>query len=84
MAFKIALKKRTLKALQDINEPYYSSIKEAIYNLADNPRPYGDKKLKGRDGYRIRVADYRIIYEIFDKILLVVVINVGHRKDIYE
>lgn len=83
MAFKVSLKKQALKALQDINEPYYSNIKKAIYNLADNPRPPGYKKLKGRDGYRIRVADYRIIYDIFDDILLVDVINLGHRKDIY-
>lgn len=84
MAFRVALKKRALKALQEINEPYYSNIKKAIYNLADNPRPVGYKKLKGRDGYRIRVADYRILYDIFDDILLIEVISLGHRKDIYE
>lgn len=44
----------------------------------------GYKKLKGRDGYRIRVANYRIIYEILDDVLLVDVIEIGHRKDIYE
>lgn len=69
--------------MKEINEPYYSNIKRAIYNLANNPRPAGCKKLKGRDSYRIRVADYRIIYEIFDDILLVDVIDLGHRKDIY-
>jgi len=69
--------------LKEINEPYYSNIKRAIYNLANNPRPAGCKKLKGRDSYRIRVADYRIIYEIFDDILLVDVIDLEHRKDIY-
>ena len=58
MAYTVTLKKRAVKALQDINEPYYSNIKKAIYALADNPRPQGYKKLKGRDGYRIRVADY--------------------------
>jgi mRNA interferase RelE/StbE len=72
------------KALEKINEPYYSEIKTAILNLAKNPRPAGYKKLKGRDGYRIRVADYRIIYDIFDDILQVDVIDLGHRKDIYE
>ena len=46
--------------------------------------PKDTKKLKGRDGYRIRIADYRIIYDIFDEILLVDVIDLGHRKDIYE
>jgi mRNA interferase RelE/StbE len=84
MAYSVTIKKRAIKALEKINEPYYSSIKEAIYSLAVNPRPTGCKRLKGRDGYRIRVADYRIIYEIFDDVLLVDVIDLGHRKDIYE
>jgi mRNA interferase RelE/StbE len=83
MAYKVVIKKRAIKVLEKINEPYYSNIKEAIYSLADNPRPTGYKKLKDRDGYRIRVADYRIIYEIFDDVLLVDVIDLGHRKDIY-
>lgn len=84
MTYKVTLKKRAIKALQNINEPYYNNIKSAIYSLANNPRPQGYIKLKGRNGYRIRVADYRIIYEIFDDILLVDVINLGHRKDIYD
>ncbi|MDZ4845527.1 MAG: type II toxin-antitoxin system RelE/ParE family toxin [Chitinophagales bacterium] len=83
MAYSVTLKKRAIKALEKISEPYYSNIKKGIYNLADNPRPSGCKKLKGRDGYRIRVADYRILYDIFDNMLVVDVINVGHRKDIY-
>jgi mRNA interferase RelE/StbE len=84
MAYHVALKKRAIKALEKINEPFYSNIKEAIYSLANNPRPQGCKKLKGRDGYRIRVADYRIIYDIYDDVLLVDVIDLGHRKDIYD
>jgi mRNA interferase RelE/StbE len=52
--------------------------------LGKNPRPVGYKKLKGRDGYRIRVANYRIIYEIIDQQLIVEVIALGHRKDIYQ
>ncbi len=84
MTYNVTLKKRTIKALEKINEPYYSSIKEALYSLADNPRPAGYKKLKGRDAFRIRVANYRIIYEIQDAILLVDVIDLGQRKDIYK
>jgi mRNA interferase RelE/StbE len=80
MAYKVTLKKRAIKALEKMNEPYYSNIKEAIYRLAEKPRPAGYKKLKGRDGYRIRVADYRIIYDIFDDVLIVDVIDLGHRK----
>lgn len=84
MAYNVTLNKRAIKALEKINEPYYSNIKEAIYQLADEPRPKGHKKLKGRDGYRIRVAEYRIIYDIFDDVLVVNVIDLGHRNDIYE
>lgn len=84
MAYRITLTKSAIKALEKISEPYYFKIKEAIYNLAENPRPQGYKKLKGRDGYRIRVADYRIIYDIFDDTLIVDVVNVGHRREIYE
>jgi len=84
MTYNVTLKKRAIKSLTKINEPYYSNIKEAIYNLVNDPRPLGYKKLKGRNAYRIRVADYRIIYEIFDDVLLVDVVNLGHRKNIYK
>lgn len=84
MPYQITMKKKVIKTLTKINEPYYSNIKEAIYSLADNPRPNGCKKLKGRDAYRIRIANYRAIYEINDEILLVDVVHVGHRKDVYK
>ena len=84
MPYQITLTKKAIKALENISEPYYSNIKKAIYNLADNPRPMGYKKLKGREAYRIRVADYRIIYDIFDDILTIDVVDLGHRKDIYD
>ena len=82
--YKLRIEKSVLKSLKKINEPYYSKIKTAILNLAKNPRPNGYKQLKGRDGFRIRVADYRIIYDIFEDILQVDVIDLGHRKDVYE
>lgn len=84
MAYTIEFRNKVLKALIKINEPYYSAIKKQIYDLADNTRPQGYRKLKGRKGYRIRVGDYRVIYEIFDNILLIDVIDLGHRKEIYE
>jgi len=84
MTYQVTIRSRAIKALQHINEPYYSKIKSAIYSLADNPRPYGFKKLKDRNAYRIRVADYRIIYNILDDILIIDVIDLGHRKNIYE
>ncbi len=84
MPYKVTLKKRAIKALTKINEPNYSKIKVAIYDLSNNPRPKGCKKLKGRDAYRIRIANYRVIYEINDEILLVDVVEVGHRKNVYK
>ncbi len=84
MVYEVRLKRRAIKSLQSLPEPYYTRIKAAVYALAQNPRPSGCKKLKGRDAYRIRVADYRIIYEISDRILVVEVVDLGHRKDIYE
>ncbi len=83
MAYKVTIKKSAIKILKEIQEPYYSSIKSAILQLGINPRPQRYIKLKGREAYRIRVSDYRIIYEIFDKELVVNVIALGHRKDIY-
>ena len=82
--YQLRIEKAVLKTLEKINETYYSKIKLAILSLAKNPRPTGFKKLKGRDGFRIRVGNYRIIYEIFDDILNVDVIEMGHRKDVYE
>ncbi|MHB8261989.1 MAG: type II toxin-antitoxin system RelE family toxin [Bacteroidia bacterium] len=84
MAYSLNFSKQALKELEKINEPYYSNIKKAIANLTTNPRPNGYKKLKSREGYRIRVSNYRIIYNIFDTELIIDIIALGHRKDIYE
>lgn len=83
MAYQVSLRPGVIKTLKHINEPNYSSIKDAIYRLAENPRPHGYKKLKNRNGYRIRVAEYRIIYDIVDSMLWVEVIALGNRKEIY-
>lgn len=84
MPYEVTIRPKAAKALEKINDPDYSGIKKAIRSLGGNPRPHGYKKLKGRDGYRIRIGDYRVIYDIFDNILTVDVVALGHRKDIYE
>ncbi len=84
MVYTLNFSKQALKELGEIHEPFYSNIKQAIFDLAKNPRPNGYKKLKGRDGYRIRGGNYRIIYDIFDTVLVVDIITLGHRKDIYK
>ena len=84
MKYQVVIQKRALKVLEKINEPDYSKIKSFLFSLAGNPRPHGYKKLKNRDGYRVRIGDYRIIYDIIDNLLVVEVIAIGHRKDVYN
>lgn len=83
-SYTIVLSKKAQKQLDKLPNQIATPIIEAIADLEDNPRPIGCKKLKGRNGYRIRAGNYRVIYEIFDTELLVDVVALGHRKDIYE
>ena len=80
----ITLSKKAEKQLDKLNDKIANPILEAISELADEPRPKGCKKLKGRDSYRIRIGDYRVIYNIFDSELIIDIVTLGHRKDIYE
>ena len=84
MNYALEFSRQAFKELEKINEPDYSHIKQSIYKLSENPRPDGYKKLKGREGYRIRVGNYRVLYDIFDQKLIIEIIALGHRKDIYE
>jgi mRNA interferase RelE/StbE len=70
--------------LIDYTDILAEELIEGIQGLSNNPRPSGCKKLKGRNGWRVRKGNYRIIYDIFDNILLIEIIGLGHRKDIYE
>ncbi len=56
----------------------------AIALLADDPRPPASRPLRGRPGYRVRVGDYRIIYTVADDVLLIVVVTLGHRREVYD
>jgi mRNA interferase RelE/StbE len=72
------------KALTKIPKRDAKSIKEKIENLANHPRPHGSIKLSGKELYRIRHGIYRIIYKIFDDRLVVLVLDVDGRKDVYK
>ena len=82
--FTAVLSKKAQKQLDKLSDNIAEPILEAIALLEETPRPVGCKKLKGRNGYRVRVGNYRIIYEVFDSKLIVDVIAVGNRKDIYK
>lgn len=82
--YQLLIEKQVQKQLEKIPMPDYQRVKNAINDLAQNPRPEGYKKLKGRPGYRIRQGNYRVVYDISDHILTVFILAAGHRKDIYE
>lgn len=81
--YTIVLSRKAKKQLDKLRSPIAKPILEAIEGLGGNPRPAGCIKLTDREGYRIRVGDYRIIYDIYDNTLVVDVIEVGHRREIY-
>lgn len=82
--YTITITRTAQKQLDKLPDEIADQLINIIASLADNPRPHGYKKLKGRDGYRVRQGNYRIIYDIYDKTLVVNVVAVGNRKDIYE
>lgn len=85
MKYSIVVNPHIEKTLSKVNASDARRIRDQIRNLPIDPRPSNSIKMKGEgDTYRVRVGDYRIIYEIHDKKLLILVINVGHRRDVYK
>lgn len=84
MAYEIRVRPAALRALKRIDRQDQARIRGAIALLAVDPRPPGTKALRGREGYRIRVGNYRILYTVEDDRLLVVVVTLGHRRDVYD
>ena len=72
------------KQLAKLDRPIRKRIGDAISALAVNPRPAGCKKLVGVEAWRIRIADWRVIYQIHDRQLMVLVLRAGHRRDVYD
>lgn len=83
--YSVIIERNALKSLAAIPDKDAKKITKAIDELAKNTRPNGVKKLKGHDDlYRIKVGNYRIIYEINDGELVIVVVEIGHRKEVYK
>ena len=84
-SYSVEFAKSAEKELSRIDGRYIARIFAAVESLAKEPRPAGCKKLTGSDHtYRIRIGTYRVIYDIQESRLLVVVIKIGHRKDVYQ
>ena len=82
--YKIIVKKSVAKDLRPLPKKDVAAIIKGIESLKEEPRPFGCEKLSGQERYRIRKGVYRIIYEIQDDVLIVIVVKVGHRKEIYR
>jgi mRNA interferase RelE/StbE len=84
MNYSISIKKRAAKALNNLPDGDYQRVRDAIRELAPNPRPSGCLELAGREGWRIRIGVYRVIYQISDREQKIIVLDIGHRRDIYR
>lgn len=83
--YTLIISKSAEKSLSALPGKMYHRLLAAIQSLADDPRPPGCKKLKGVENlYRLREGDYRVIYSVEDRVLRVIVVAVGNRKDVYE
>ena len=82
-SYKIVIKKSAAKELEKLPKKDRARVIERVRGLANDPRPSGCKKLSAQEKYRIRQGDYRILYQIIDDEVLVVVVKVGHRRDVY-
>ncbi len=82
--YRVVFRKSVAQDLHPIPNRYLRKILATIKSLSEEPRPSGIERLSGQDRYRIRQGNYRIIYEINDKEVVVVVVKVGHRKDVYR
>jgi len=84
VTYRIELRPAAVRALRRIDKSAQQRIQAVISLLAQDPRPPGAKALQGRDGLRVRVGDYRVIYTVHDDVLLVVVVTVGPRSSVYR
>ncbi len=85
MSYRIEVAPAAVRQLRKMDRVAQRRVQAAIELLAGEPRPSGAKKLVGGDGeWHVRTGDYRIVYEIHDNVLLILVVAVGHRRDIHD
>lgn len=83
-SYSLEIKRSAAKELADLPPKDRGRIIVRIQALSDDPRPAGVEKLSGQERYRVRQGDYRILYEIEDQVLRIVVIKIGHRREVYR
>ena len=85
MPYIVKFTSHAARSFRKLSREVQTRLSPSIESLKENPRPPGSEKLKGaNDAYRIRVGDYRILYEVKDKELIVYIIEAGHRREVYK
>ena len=84
MVYEVDFTAGAARQLRKLPESIRNRLAPHLSALTENPRPAGSKKLKGEEGFRIRVEDYRILYEIHDDVSRVLIVKVGHRREVYR
>ena len=82
--YDLRIKPSAVKELEDLQAKDRRRIVSKIRNLAEEPRPRGCEKLSGRDRYRLRQGDFRILFEVDDGAQTVTVVKIGHRREVYR
>lgn len=82
--YSVEIKKSAVKEIKNLPPEVLKKVLAKIDALSQDPRPHDSIKLSAQEKYRVRLGDYRILYEIMDKAVVVFVVKVGHRKDIYR
>jgi mRNA interferase RelE/StbE len=85
MPYRLEIRDSAARQIARLPKPDQRRVMAAIADLAQTPRPDGVRKIVGAgNAYRVRVGDYRIVYEIIDRVLIVYIVRVAHRKDVYR
>ncbi len=84
MTYRVEVDDRAVRALLRLPLDDVRRIREAIVALAQDPRPPGSRKLTGREGHRVRVGNYRVLYDVDDDLRRVRIYRIGHRRDVYR
>jgi mRNA interferase RelE/StbE len=84
MSYRLDYLPSASRSIEKLPRSIQQRIVSRIEALSENPRPPGSVKLKGQNAYRVRVGDYRIVYTIEDQRLVVLIVDVGHRREVYR
>jgi mRNA interferase RelE/StbE len=85
MSYLVTFNNHAARSFRKLSRDIQQRLKPVINDLQEDPRPIGAEKIKGQDDiYRIRVGDYRILYEVRDKELVICIVETGHRREVYR